>query len=51
MSLLPGVVKYNKRENKKGYYGINGEGKGLKSIFVFFFCGWFPASGGKGDGG
>lgn len=35
-----------------GYYGINGEGKGLKSIFfVFFLCGRFPASGGKGDGG
>lgn len=40
MSLLPGVVKYNKRGNKMGCYGINGEGKGLKSFFFSFVSVW-----------
>lgn len=54
VSLLPGVVNYNKRGYKMGCYGINGEGKGLNSYFSFvFFCvGGFPHLGGeRGMGG
>lgn len=35
-----------------GCYGINGKGKGLKSFFFYFVCGWFSAFGvGEGEGG
>lgn len=48
MSLLLGVVKYNKRGTKMGCYGINGEGKGL--VFFSFCEGGFQHLGGGGGG-
>lgn len=51
VSLLLGVVKYNKRGNKNGILRINGEGKRIKELFFCFVGGFRIWKGGLAGGG